>query len=290
MKLTYLKLALEVDKLLELILKKEIIVDNVELANFCLKTVSYHRLLPYLESLHRNHHSFQYPKFSHAWQLYCFDRELRLLINDAIERIEIAFRTALSETMSCRYSPHWFLNKEIFKDTTLYNGFIKQVDLVCKNKHELYIQDYYAKYQQPKYPPSWIVSESLSLGACITAFYNLKKLSDRKAICQIFQEHPTTMQSWLYAIRYMRNLCAHHSRIWNRWFVVTPSLRFLLGDNFDRENTCYAHLFILNRLLVKISSNNSWKNKLYLLFEKYNNLPILEIGFQQNWQEDLFWD
>ena len=97
------------------------------------------------------------------------------------------------------------------------------------------------------------------------------------------------MQSWLYAIRYMRNLCAHHARVWNRWFVVSPALSFMLGDNFNKQNTCYAHLIILNKLLEKVSPESKWKAHLKSLLEKHKTLPIYEIGFVKDWQNDNFW-
>ncbi len=285
----YKKQALNVDNLLKLIRSKNITIEDHEAASFYLQTGSYHRLSPYLESLVKNHHSFSEPSFEKAWELYCFDRELRLLINDAIERIEVAFRTTLSETMSIRYSSYWFLNNNIFKDSKRYNGFIIQVNTACQDKHNSYIQEYYRNYDFPKYPPSWILFEYLSFGTCISVFSNIKKIKDRKEICNLFKEHPTTMQSWLYAMRYLRNLCAHHARIWNRWFVISPALSFMLGDTFDKQNTCYAHLIVLDKLLKTISPATEWKKKLKLLLEKHNTFPFYEMGFSKNWQNDDFW-
>lgn len=290
MKLEYNKPALSLDDLLQLVTSKNIVINDPQNAIQCLKTVSYHRLLPYLECLFRNPSHFESCSFDAAWELYCFDRELRLLMNDAIERIEVAFRTSLSETMSYKYSPYWFFNKELFNDSQKYNGFMEQINSACKDKHNFYIQEYYSKYEYPIYPPSWIIFECLSFGACISVFSNIKQLKDRKMICEIFNEHPTTMQSWLYAMRYVRNICAHHSRVWNRWFVVSPALAFILGKTFDKQNTCYAQIFILARLLKHISPENSWKQKLNQLLIKHTKLPIHEMGFATNWENDKFWE
>ena len=147
----YNKQALAVPELLKLIGSK-IIIQDISQASFCLQTVSYHRLLPYIESLLKNNNTSSLPSFSEAWELYCFDRELRLLINDAIERIEVAFRTTLSETMSCLYSPYWFLERNVFKDFHRYTGFMEQIHLACQDKHNSSIQEYYQHYNNPKYP------------------------------------------------------------------------------------------------------------------------------------------
>lgn len=286
----YNKPALDITGLIKHIRAKKIIIEDDKKAAFYLQTVSHHRLLPYLDSLVRNHHSPKQLTFDRVWELYCFDRELRLLINDAIERIEVAFRTSLSETMSYHYSPHWFLQKIIFKNSDRYIGFMEQVDFACRNKHNSSIQEYFKHYNYPKYPSSWIIFECLSFGTCVSAFTNIKHLKDRKAICNIFKEHPTTMQSWLYAIRYMRNLCAHHARVWNRWFVVSPALSFMLGDDFNKQNTCYAHLFILSRLLKKVSPYSIWEIRLKHLLEMNKSFPIHEMGFAKNLQNNIIWD
>lgn len=287
MKGIYSKPTLSFNGLVGLIESAGIDIKDAKKAKSCLRIVSYHRLLPYLESALRNHSA---PNFDKAWEIYCFDRELRLLINDAIERIEIAFRTALSETMSYLYSPTWFLNEELFKDPDRYMGFIEKINLACQERHNSTVREYYDRYKSPKYPPSWIVFEFLSFGACVSGFSNIRHLKDRKAICRIFKEHPTTMQSWLYSIRYMRNLCAHHARVWNRWFVVSPALSFMLGDSFNKQNTCYAHLIILDKLLQTIYPEAHWKERLRFFLEKNKHLPIYEIGFLNDWENDFFWN
>lgn len=291
MEKNYNKPALDIAGLIKHIRAKNIIIEDDKKAAFYLQTVSHHRLLPYLDSLLRNHHHFPNQlTLDRVWELYCFDRDLRLLINDAIERIEVTFRTSLSETMSYHYSPHWFLEKRIFKNPDRYIGFMEQINSACRDKHNSSIQEYYQYYNYPKFPPSWIIFECLSFGTCVSAFTNIKHLKDRKAICNIFQGHPTTMESWLYAIRYMRNLCAHHARVWNRWFVISPALTFMLGKYFNKQNTCYAHLIVLNNLLEKISPESKWKMRLKYLLEKYKSFPLHEMGFATDWQNDIFWD
>jgi abortive infection bacteriophage resistance protein len=135
-----------------------------------------------------------------------------------------------------------------------------------------------------------LVFEYLSFGACISIFCNIKKLKYRKMVCEVFDEHPTTMESWLFALRYMRNLCAHHSRVWNRWFVICPALSFLFNGKFDKERSCYAQLIVLARLLTKISSETNWKIRLKGLMGEFQHLPLAEMGFSDNWKEDPFWD
>lgn len=82
---------------------------------------------------------------------------------------------------------------------------------------------------------------------------------------------------------------ADTERVWNRWFVVTPALSFMLGNIFDKQNTCYAHLIVLEKLMGRISPASEWKERLKLLLEKHHAFPIFEMGFSQNWKNDDFW-
>src|SRR6185312_6268241 len=144
--------------------------------------------------------------FDSIWKFYVFDRELRLLVMDALERIEIAFRTALSDTMSLLYEPHWYLNRELFKNIELHDVLLKQITEICRYRNDdQHIKKYYGQYSHPDFPPSWIIMEFLSFGACLSTFQNLKKLNDKKAICRLLTYNPVAIESWMAALRYTRN-------------------------------------------------------------------------------------
>ena len=91
------KPALDVEQQLLLLQKRGLLVPNFDAAMHCLQTVSYYRLSVYCKSHQDQLHNFKTnTSFDMIWDLYSFDRELRLIFVDAIERIEVAFRTALN--------------------------------------------------------------------------------------------------------------------------------------------------------------------------------------------------
>jgi len=98
--------------------------------------------------------------------LYVFDRELRVHILDAIERIEVAFRAAISNTMSLDYGPHWYLDERHFGKR--YGGKAQQTYDHAKllrgidKADSVSLRHYRKTYTDPIYPPSWMMIESLS--------------------------------------------------------------------------------------------------------------------------------
>lgn len=131
--------------------------------------------------------------------------------------------------------------------------------------------------------------EGLSFGACVGAFKNIKKLEDKKNICEIFGFHPTAIESWIRALRYTRNICAHHARLWNRWFVVCPSMRYIGKEHLHKERTFYAQAFIIDKLISSLFTHFHWEMNLFMLMEKYQYLPLDRMGFAKHWKNDKFW-
>ena len=287
---------------LESLIQKGLVID--EPAHSCFKLVSYQRFSGYLAAFYLpERNSFRDDTtFERAWELYEFDRELRLLVLDAIERIEVAFRTALSETMSMEYSSHWFLQAELFKNPERYKLFIKKAKEASRDPHDAELRRYYARYSQPDYPPSWLLFEKLSFGVCTNLFRNLKHVKDRRAVSKWFGYHPTVLASWIESIRYTRNLCAHHARLWNRWFVSAPILTltahngspnpsmFLPNSQIENVKTTFkAQAAVMYCLLEALVPGNEWQRRLFMLFEKYPQTEFDKMGFDKDWRHDNFW-
>src|SRR5665213_2432750 len=104
--------------------------------------------------------------------LYIFDRALRLLVMDAVERIEVAVRASISNGMCHRYGTHWFMYKSRFHQSFDHNKFISHLrdDLKLDGNGELpntkdvFLRHYYEKYNSPEFPPCWMISEILTIG------------------------------------------------------------------------------------------------------------------------------
>lgn len=304
-KKTFVKSAINIPAQIDLLKQRGLLFPDANYATHCLQTVSYYRLSAYFKPFELNNIKHQFKpetSFQAIWDLYVFDRELRLLIMDALERIEIALRTTLSNTMSTKHGAWWYLDNELFKTSwTQTNNkqrfspsqiFRNEINTICNNKNpEEYIRHYYQKYKEPEYPPSWMMIESLSFGKCTSIFRYLRNPRDKAEISRVFEFHPHIVSSVLESFRYTRNLCAHHSRLWSRWFVYKSRNLKELQKIQSKPGTLKEQLALIHLFHRSVSPLSSWKDRLYGLFDKYQiaiNFPLM--GFSEEWQSDLFWE
>ncbi len=294
-KTSYQKPALNLDEQIAYLQSLGLIISNQKLTHKRLSIVSLHRLANYFHTFVQEHSqgSIYFKSgttFEAIWQLYVFDRQLRLLVTAAIERIEVAFRALLINTISVRHGSHWYTKVELFKDPKRHMEFMALVAKLCKNSKEPVITNYCHRYNHPTFPPAWAIIEEITLGACSKLFQNLRHLSDKKAITTIFGYHPTLIDSWMCALTYSRNLCAHHARLWDRWFVYKPKDLPIFNPVFKQGRPFYQYAVLFQRLLTKIAPHYKWKQKLFKLFLRFPEIPIDKMGFLPDWQQDPFWE
>lgn len=260
-----------------------LLIKNKPAVLHALAFVGYYRLFSYVKPFIRE--SSSKISFEKVWDLYTFDRKLRLLAIDAIERIEVAFRVSISEIMS-PYSPFWYTEPGHFKHIRWHAEFMDKVlQITSRQEHNL-LRHFYGKYSAPDFPPSWIIIECLTFGTWSKIFDNLKKRSDKIAIANKLNIKLMDALSWIRALTELRNFCAHHERIWNQFFRHTPKS---VPNESHQEHRFYQMGYIISKLLFQIELNMDWKKKLYELMQQYPFLPFEQMGFGTNWQNDVFW-
>jgi len=298
----YIKPALTISQQIEFLTSQGLHIGNQTLANQVLSSVSYYRLSSYLlpfKLAHQDNAPRKFKEnatFEQIWQLYQFDRELRLLVADAIEKIEVAFRAALANVTSNRLHPFWYVERQFFKAKStkkrdFFDDYLKTVRTVSMNKQEVFIQHYHQHYSEPEFPPIWMMIEALSFGACSKMFDNIQSKEIRNEIASFLGQHTTVIESWIRTLTYTRNLCAHHSRLWNRWFVIPPLIpkNSPINPHIDGNYRFQLIAFVLQQLLEKIEPGSNWKTRLFKLFERNETFPGIAMGFKADWRDDLIW-
>jgi len=299
----FTKPALTIDQQIDLLQNRKLFIPNIDSAKHYLTFIGYYRIMGYgrhflIDGLAAKPEFKPGISFEKILDLYIFDRELRLIILDALERIEIAVRTVISNYLSNNYNPHWFLEESLFLQNFKYHRLIETIKKdtgFCKNNmggtSQVY-QAYYRKYDDPQFPPSWMLTEGLSLGTWSQIYDFLKSNRDKREIAGHFKLHHKIFTSWLKAITYLRNLSAHHSIVCFRQYHIAPkkphqfSLKF--QEHFTNDKTLYPFLVVTNYLNNIVSPHSKWSDKLMRVIENHPGLPLKDMGFIPSWEKFKF--
>lgn len=228
--------------------------------------------------------------FNNIFDHYKFDRKLRMLVMDVLKRIEIAIRVVISNHMSQKYGSHWFMDESHFASPTEHASMLDGIkSSIDKNNQEQMIKQYYDNHCEPDLPPSWIVCEIMSMGFWSRVYSNIKTRDDRNSIAKHFGLNVPLMESFLHCLTSVRNVCAHHGRLWNRIFSIKPLLHREHQDIFRRRDTLYVQLAIINIFINVIADGSSWKQRLSNLFNEYPSARLPSMGFPPNWKNIAFW-
>jgi abortive infection bacteriophage resistance protein len=286
------------DEQIELLQSRGMRIPDQDRARHYLSHLNYYRISAYwlpFEADHDRHQFKQDANFEDVLNLYMFDRELRLLVMDATERFEVSLRTQWAYYLAHAYGPHAYLDINYFHNRNQYQTSIRKLQTEIEQSHETFIKHYKRTYTDPEYPPLWAAVEVMSLGQLSKFYSNLKHRRDRKQIASIYNLDEVVISSFLHHLTVVRNLCAHHSRLWNRAFTFTIKLprrgNAHLLDSLDRSagRKIYNTLVMLEYLMENISPGTRWKQKVVSLFEKYPVADPAAMGFPANWQALPVW-
>ncbi len=234
--------------------------------------------------------------YTQIWDLYRFDRKLRLLTLDAIERIEVSVKAVLSDTMSRKYGSHWWDREEVFKKDRekFLDCAAERTGREKKKKRTEYTEHYYKKYDAPGLPPSWMLIPCLTLGDLCATLFSLRG-AEKALIAKIYGFDQKELLSWLNSLRFVRNVCAHHGRLWIKKNTSSPCRPLSLGKEWvwenGKERQYFATVVILSAFLSRINIM-TWREKLKKLFDEFpmiaeNEVMMAAMGFPSKWYERI---
>ena len=283
--------------------ERGLVFDDESLAKAYLFNISYYRLRAYTYSFQDNSegsdHCFLRSNllFKDFIDLY-FDRRLRSLIFNAIEKIEVAVRTKIVQVYAeSTHDSHWFYDDSLYRYPI--DGLLGHIEADVERSNEDFIKHYRSKYHNPPMPPSWMALEVVSFATLSRLFQALKSDNRKQYITHQFGlKKVGILENWLHAISNLRNCCAHHSRVWNRRFMVNVILPYNTFYPFMdrttiqtmRTNKLFALLSCMAYILTIISPDSDFKRHLRELLESdCRLLDLKDMGFPDNWQSLPVW-
>ena len=321
-RIPYVKPYLPLRKQVELLRARGMYVTDLERAANCLQRIGYYRLSGYwfpfrhqeirtnLKGEEEPHVSEMFrlgTSFDDVMRLYVFDKKLRLLFIDAIERIEVGLRVDIALILGTRgafahRSPENFnayfgrADSETF--IIPHEEFLRKIDEAFDRSKEDFATSFRLKYTTSM--PIWMCIELWDFGTLSNVISgmrsdDLKHLADRYGL-----PRNKLLISWAQSINFVRNVCAHHGRLWNRPPVQQPGptrpgeidiLDHLAADQYAQRRL-YAVAASLQYLLRTIHPDSSWGLRLMAHldgFPEIQGLSIRQMGFADNWMNFGLW-
>jgi abortive infection bacteriophage resistance protein len=296
----YTKPALSIRAQVEKLKERGLIIDNTAKAEHYLSNISFYRLraytYPFQDNSDPNHPFIVQKSFEDIVKLYVFDRKLRLLLLDAIEKIEVSLRTQLIYHFSIKHGSHWYTDENLYRNRKFYDRHLDDIEMELDRSIEDFIKHYDSKYTDPPFPPSWMTLEIINLGDLSRLYKNLKwNCGSKLTIAKHYGlKDVATLENWTQCFANIRNVCAHHSRLWNRrhmpiTLLCNPSNPFPDTDNIYPYKT-YSYICCISYILKIINPQNTFTRKLRSLFEKYPLNQENDMGFQEDWRDHVFWN
>lgn len=273
-------------------------ISDQERAIKYLKTVGYFRLTGYmfhLQSADGNHRFLEGANFDDIIGLYQFDKKLRGIISEYLERIEICLRAKLTDKYSISHGFFWYSNSGLYDDETIFNKINEEIKESFNDPKEQFLRKFKLRYTEESIPPSNMALETLSLGKLARLYKALKNQDGKFEIAGEFNLPSNILTSWIIYLANVRNICAHHARLWNRKVNVDRPIfpnrekyKFKGENAEDSNTTLYGIISIINRLLSSFNPHNSFVKKIEDLINECG-VDCTLMGFPTNWKEAANW-
>lgn len=237
--------------------------------------------------------------FDDVVALMNFDRDLRVLLMRAFDHLEVSIRACINESLTQKYNtPFWYQDSSLFFDESKHSSFIDGCEKEFKRSHDLFAQHYKQNYDHPSLPPGWILFEIASFGTWSRIISLLKSKEDQKNISNSVGCQFVILKSWLHGMVYLRNICAHHGRVWNRVFGIKPKIPRRLSPSlivegrhpvFASSDRFSMMFYVVHSLLKKLDVESGWSQQMMDLIRSRSDYNQYQMGFSKNWFEHEVW-
>lgn len=233
--------------------------------------------------------------FQAVLNLYVFDRKIRVLLLDALERVEIAVKSEISNTgaLNGEGGAFWLNSARNF-DFGQHGSITKilaaRLAMTQPNIFHQFIFHFFQTYAEST-PPSWMAMEAIAFGDA-SNIYKRMKGSLRLPIAQSFGVQHDILESWLHALAFGRNICAHHARVWNRTFTIKPKIPKEYRSIWPTKAHDQLYIFccVVHHMMNVIADGSAWSERLRDLINERPNVPLASMGFPDDWEIQSFWD
>ena len=285
---------LSIPEQVDLLIARGMEIANREGSERWLNNVSFHRMRGYWEPFEGKSKGSGAPvfqdgvTFAMVVERYDFDQRLRNLMLDACDHIEVSLRTQWVHNVAYVSG----IGRFAHLDVTLFTRY--HSDNLDKLRQD------YEEYSRGKYPyrfadcPIWAAAEVMSFGQ-FSRWYEDTGRQIRRDIARHYSVDEKILTSLLRHLVRVRNICAHHERLWDRDLQSTFTIPKRLGDdrkasrffNLQDSHKIYNVLVVVVYLMERINPLAGWRKRLTTLLDEYERLPRGSMGLPPDWRPKL---
>lgn len=273
----------------DLLKTRGLIINDSEKALQNISRINYYRLSSYFVPFQINRNLFK-PETSieEIFELYKFDKKIRSLIFGALEIVEITLRTKIAYHFSHKYGPFAYSDPQYFSKGFKHFDWYTKLEESIQISREDFIKKFFKEYDEEKNLPLWIAIEIMSFGQLSFLFRGLERTDSNNISKDCFGIDEKILSSWIHTLVYIRNLCAHHSRIWNRTLAIKPKVPNKLAEWKGISNSKIFCLFLIFKKLIIIPGELEYfKNNLMQLLKEHDDVNIKGMGFPSDWEDRI---
>jgi len=303
----YDKKWLSMDDQMVLLESRGLVIDDKQDCKELLYHLGYYRLSGYALAFEPSRHKFlEGTSYRDIADAYCFDMLLRDVIADALEVIEVDFRTTVAHFFSQRVGAFGHLDQVNFQQPRGYSTRLKLFDHAdwleslreeAARSKELFVSKYQQTYDEFPDLPIWIATEVASFGTVSRMFSGMVP-NLQKPIALRYSMQQQDLASTLHHFTYIRNICAHHSRLWDRELRIglqLPTGKHWQPPLIPEARRLYPTLLLIYRILQKCRRQKGftaeWKKRIDEVMLGIPNVPgaLDRMGMPEKWNRHPYW-
>ncbi len=264
-----------------------------------LGNISYYRLkgytYPYQKNDDKDKPFLPNSKWNYIWKDYVFDSKLRNIIIDALGHIEVSFRTQLALEMSIAYGSRWYTDSKLAFSKELFDKNLEELYGHWNRSREIFKEHYETEYDNTLPPPAWMLFETTTFGTVSKIYSNIKKdILAKTKIANYFgftKASGKVFISWMQHLNLVRNICAHHSRLFSRSFIVRPmiptSKPVKWVNSIPAQDRIYLSICIITYFMDICAPDFDFRKHLKEVMAICRITQLPSMGFPADWEEQI---
>lgn len=273
---------LPLEKQLELLQSRGLIISNPNYAKKILANVNYYRFSAYSLTLRTNDQFADNATFEDVYRLYNFDARLRNFVLKYSAPIETNLRARMAYVHAKNHGALGYMDNSSFKDQWLHAQFLSKVRKLLDTSKEAFVLHHRNDLNDEF--PFWVAVEVMTFDVASKCLQNMI-VSDQAEIAKLYDVRTKFLVNWMKCAVIARNIAAHCGRFYNRPISIKPLIPNTVAADI-RPDRAFAYLYVMYQLLLP-EDKQVFLLDLKKIFSDYDGVDFSYIGLPQDWESIL---